>query len=142
MCIRDSLLCNPPPRLNYGKGGLVPSTERLCCDAQACRCVVWHDDREANRHYADVWAKDIQNPCSEPFGAESADSVQQRTARNTCRMCCGFRVLCAQPLVTTCRARLVARLDEQISGEGALVVLISHGDALQILQTVIFIVLV
>eukprot|EP00403_Amphidinium_massartii_P020313 CAMPEP_0178397996 /NCGR_PEP_ID=MMETSP0689_2-20121128/14548_1 /TAXON_ID=160604 /ORGANISM="Amphidinium massartii, Strain CS-259" /LENGTH=82 /DNA_ID=CAMNT_0020018751 /DNA_START=281 /DNA_END=525 /DNA_ORIENTATION=- len=41
---------------------------------------------KANTHYADVWQVDIQNPCAQPYSAESADSVQQRTARLVCAL--------------------------------------------------------
>mmetsp|Transcript_4106 Transcript_4106/g.7506 ORF Transcript_4106/g.7506 Transcript_4106/m.7506 type:complete len:213 (+) Transcript_4106:28-666(+) len=60
--------------------------------------------------YKKVWSKDRQNASAKPFGAESAKAVQRRTAK------------------------LVARLDRE-APEGADVVLVSHGDALQILQT-------
>ncbi|CAJ1417190.1 unnamed protein product [Effrenium voratum] len=60
--------------------------------------------------YKEVWVKDVRDPKSRAFGAESAEAVQQRTTR------------------------LVARLDKELP-EGADVVLVSHGDALQILQT-------
>lgn len=59
--------------------------------------------------YGQVWRKDAEDPDSEPFGAESANRVMRR--------------------VTS----LVA--DYESSHRGSTLLLVSHGDALQLLQT-------
>uniref|UniRef100_A0A7S0FZQ4 Phosphoglycerate mutase n=1 Tax=Pyrodinium bahamense TaxID=73915 RepID=A0A7S0FZQ4_9DINO len=64
-----------------------------------------------NSRYGEVWAEDSQDPRAEPFGAESAASVWGRTTG------------------------LVSRLEAELPNDGRLVVIVSHGDALQILQT-------
>eukprot|EP00438_Fugacium_kawagutii_P016680 Skav223974 [mRNA] locus=scaffold1107:218347:222470:- [translate_table: standard] len=60
--------------------------------------------------YPEVWVKDKVDCSARPFGVEAAEAVQRRTSK------------------------LVARLDRELP-DGADVVLVSHGDALQILQT-------
>lgn len=64
----------------------------------------------SNTRYDDVWAVDRKDPSSEPYGAESADAVRRRTA-------------------------LVIDQCERNDDERCTYVLVSHGDALQILQT-------
>ncbi|CAE7606195.1 gpmB [Symbiodinium sp. CCMP2592] len=64
----------------------------------------------SDSRYNEVWSKDRRNAAARPFGAESAKAVQMRTAK------------------------LVSSLDRDLP-DGADVVLVSHGDALQILQT-------
>ncbi|CAE8610241.1 unnamed protein product, partial [Polarella glacialis] len=64
-----------------------------------------------NSRYEEVWAVDRRDPGARPFGAESAKAVVRRTAG------------------------LVARLDRDLPDDGSDVVLVSHGDALQLLQT-------
>ncbi|CAL1172695.1 unnamed protein product [Cladocopium goreaui] len=60
--------------------------------------------------YPEVWVKDKVDCGARPFGVEAAEAVQKRTSK------------------------LVAQLDRNLP-DGADVVLVSHGDALQILQT-------
>lgn len=61
--------------------------------------------------YDNVWRFDAVDPKSTPFGCESSQRVQQRTLG------------------------LVAKLEQDLPPDVKLVVLVSHGDALQILQT-------
>lgn len=63
-----------------------------------------------NKRYQEVWDRDRRDPSATPFSAESALDVRQRTVS------------------------LIARLEAELP-EGSIVVLVSHGDALQILQT-------
>eukprot|EP00434_Breviolum_minutum_P004966 symbB.v1.2.004381.t1/scaffold246.1/size253235/7 len=67
-------------------------------------------EAESDCRYPEVWAKDQVDCSARPFGVEAAEAVQRRTSK------------------------LVARLDRE-APLGADVVLVSHGDALQILQT-------
>ncbi|CAK9075327.1 unnamed protein product [Durusdinium trenchii] len=67
-------------------------------------------EADSDARYPEVWAQDRHDPAARPFGVEAAQAVQRRTSR------------------------LVAKLDRELP-DGADVVLVSHGDALQILQT-------
>lgn len=69
-----------------------------------------------NTRYDEVWAEDIKDPNSTPFAAESAKAVQNRTAA----------------LIRSIEAETLACED---ADGAALVVLVSHGDALQLMQT-------
>jgi len=66
-------------------------------------------ERERNRHYEDVWNKDARDSSHTDNGVESVDAVRARTTG------------------------LVKELETRYTGRD--VVLVSHGDALQILQT-------
>ena len=63
----------------------------------------------SNSGYEQVWREDARNPDSEPFGAESANQVMRRVTA------------------------LVVELESAYRGRNIL--LVSHGDALQLLQT-------
>ena len=60
--------------------------------------------------YNDVWKVDVTNPKATPFDSESCDSVRKRTVK-------------------------AVQMLEELPKSLKLVVLVSHGDALQILQT-------
>lgn len=83
----------------------------------ACKCKELRErffgslEAGPNNRYEEVWAKDRQDPTSRPFCAESAAALQQRTWR------------------------LVKRLEKNLVWDNCLVVLASHGDALQLLQS-------
>jgi len=66
---------------------------------------------KSNRHYEDVWRADQLDQDHTEEGVESCTSVQGRTTS------------------------LVARLEDDLSLPNQVIVLVSHGDALQILQT-------
>lgn len=67
-------------------------------------------EKQHNRHYQDVWDRDQYDSSHTEENVESVDAVRERTAS------------------------LVKELEERHGGRN--IVLVSHGDALQILQTV------
>lgn len=71
----------------------------------------WFGDfeKKPNTSYNDVWVEDKDDPQHTKFNVESAESVQKRTTE------------------------LIKELEERYSGKN--IILVSHGDALQILQT-------
>jgi broad specificity phosphatase PhoE len=71
-------------------------------------------DGTADQNYAAVWAQDVKDSSLEPLGAESVHSVRRR--------------------VTDCVVEWNDRLVQEQS-DPCLVVLVAHGDVLQILQT-------
>lgn len=70
-----------------------------------------------NTRYDEIWAVDLKDPSSRPLGAESANAVRARTA----------------DVVKSIESE--APGPEEGIGAAPLVVLVSHGDALQLLQT-------
>jgi glucosyl-3-phosphoglycerate phosphatase len=71
-------------------------------------------DGTADQNYAPVWAQDAKDASLEPLGAESVHSVRRR--------------------VTDCVVEWNDRLEKEQS-DPCLIVLVAHGDVLQILQT-------
>lgn len=87
-----------------------------------------------NTRYDDVWSADREDATSEPLGAESAEAVSRRTWRLVARLDAELTARSAPEADAPESDKKFVVEAAEAAGKN-FVVLVSHGDALQILQT-------